>query len=78
MVSLTGFRYEESNGAYVKNKVKGGKTPYGAVAGGNGTFIMAGDPPQVIFGIKIDSKKTFKDMYSIIKHNSSRRITKCF
>lgn len=75
MVSLTGFRYEKSTEAYLKQGVKNNRTPRGAVSGGNGTFLMAGDPPKVIFYISDNGNISTNNFYWTIKNNSSRRIT---
>ena len=74
--TIDGFGYEKSTPAHMKQGVKGNYTPKGAVAGGNGTFIMAGDPPKVMVDCTNENGEQFSvDMYGVIKMNSDRRVT---
>lgn len=61
------YKYIPSGPATLKQGVKGMKTPKGAVAGGYGTFVMRGDPPQV--NVYFDGGKQFVDVYPFIKEN---------
>lgn len=75
MINVNGFKYEKSSPAYLKQGIKNNRTPYGAVGGGNGSFIMPGDPPKAIFTVEENEKESNIDFYATVKRNSSRRVT---
>ena len=75
MVNVKGFQYEQSTPAYLKQGVKNKKTPKGAIGGGNGSFIMSGEPPKAIFIIEENGVEKHVNVYSMIKANSNRRVT---
>lgn len=75
MINVNGFKYEKSTSAYLKQGIKNNRTPYGAVGGGNGSFIMPGDPPKVIFTVEENEKEYNINFYSTVKRYSSKRVT---
>lgn len=75
MINVNGFKYEKSTGAYLKQGIKNNRTPYGAVGGGNGSFIMPGNPPKAIFTVEENEKESNIDFYATVKRNSGRRVT---
>lgn len=60
--------------SHLKQGVKGGRTPRNAVAGGNGSFIVA-ERAKVILTLKHEGKQFQKDIYYDIKDVTSKRIT---
>lgn len=46
---VEGFEYIPSSPATLKQGVKGNRIPQNAVAGDNGSFIIAGEPPKAVF-----------------------------
>lgn len=74
-MNVIGFKYEKSSPAYLRQGIKNNRTPYGAVGGGNGSFIMLGEPPKAIFTVEENEKKSNIDFYATIKRSSSRRVT---
>lgn len=63
--------------SYLKQGVKGGKTPRNAYAGSNGSFIV-GERAEVILTLEYKGKCYNKDIYSDIKDATSKRITDKF
>ncbi len=76
--TIINYDYVPSTPSYIKQGVKGNRTPSGAITGGNGSFVIKGDPPQVILEINTTNNKDYEfDIYTIIKDYTSRaRITK--
>lgn len=72
------YDYIPSTPSYVKQGVKGGRTPKGSVSGSNGSFVMAGNPPQMIIEIAFsDDSSEYVNIYSLIKYNTTRdKVTK--
>lgn len=65
-----------SNGAYLKQRVKGGKRPKGAIKGDNGSFIVC-DPAELILTIQTEKGRVIsQNIYSLVKEITDRRITK--
>lgn len=75
MVTLKNFGYEQSTPAYVKQGVKGNVTPRGAISGGRGSFLMAGESPKAYFTCEENGQLQRINVYPIIKDNSNRRVT---
>ena len=70
------YRYYPSTPGYVSSGHKKHDIPKNAVAGGHGTYVLAGDPPKVLVGYEAENGQTGSvNMYGTIKSNSSRRIT---
>lgn len=56
--------------------VRGGRVPEGAVAGGNGSFIVVTQYAQLLLTIKLNKNDYLtKDIYLLIKEMTDRRIT---
>lgn len=76
MITVEGFSYIPSTQPYLKQGVKGNCVPKGSVGGSNGSFIMAGNPPQIRLEIKSSNGDySSVDCYSFVKDNSNRRVT---
>lgn len=75
--TIIDFDYIPSTPAYVKQGVKGNRTPKGAISGGNGSFVIAGEPPQVIIEVDVTNHQGQDiNIYSIIKSYTPRsRVT---
>lgn len=75
MIRLKGYMYEKTKNPYVVHGIKNNQVPRGAIAGSSGTFVVV-EPPKVIFLIEKESGETFKkNFYSIVKRNSTRKVT---
>ena len=74
---IISYSYHSSGPAYVSPGHKKHSKPKNAVGGGNGTYVIAGEPPKVIVRFEREDG-TFGEvnMYGVIKYNSSRRVTK--
>ena len=75
MIKLINYRYVQATPATLKQGVKNHRTPRGAVAGGNGSFIMPGNPPQINLLYTEDGTKSYTNIYPFVKAQSSRRVT---
>lgn len=75
MITVENFKYEPSTPAYLQQGIKNHQVPCGAVGGGNGSFIMQGNPPQVILSINENDTMSAVDYYAFIKANSTRRMS---
>ena len=65
--------YVPAEQAYLEQGVKGHRRPYGAVAGDNGSFVMAGAPPQIRL---ILSTGQTVDIYPLVKGKTTKtRVT---
>ena len=72
---VTGHAYVPAGDATLKQGVKGNRTPHGAVAGGYGTFVMRGTPPQILLQFDL-GKGT--DIYYAVKNQADRKVTEKF
>ena len=74
--TVDSFGYVPAGSAYIKQRVKRHKKPYGAVAGGNGSFVMPGPPPQINLNLSSGGKV---DIYPLVKHETCRsRVTQSY
>lgn len=78
MITVKTYRYSQSTEGTLIQGVKGNRTPRGAVGGGYGSFIMPGNPPQIILIISNGESSYPMDIYNLVKANVSRRITQKF
>ena len=71
--TVDSYGYVPAGPVYIKQRVKGHRKPYGAVAGGNGSFVMPGPPPQINLNLSSGGKV---DIYPLVKHETSHsRVT---
>lgn len=75
MVFVKNFRYKKSGDTYIQQGLKKYQVPKRAIGGGNGTFVISGEPPKAMFQIEDQETTNNVNFYPIIKQNSSRRIT---
>lgn len=76
MIKVTGYRYVQGTPGYLKQGVKNHRTPRGAVNGGNGSFIMKGEPAKAFLSWNVDGEPAEKNIYPFIKDNTTRsRVT---
>jgi hypothetical protein len=72
--TVDSYAYVPSGTPYIMQRVKGKKKPYGAVAGGNGTFVMPGSPPQINLRLNPGG---ILNIYPLVKRETSQlRVTK--
>jgi hypothetical protein len=75
VVDYTFVPAEESR---MVQRIKGGQIPPGAIAGGNGTFIIKGRPAMAIlhFENKVDGAKTDNDIAPVLRSIAAQNNTK--
>ena len=72
--TVDSYGYVPAGPAYIKQRVKGHRKPYGAVAGGNGSFVMPGPPPKINLNLSSGGRV---DIYPLVKRETCRsRVTK--
>ncbi len=66
-------------GARIVQGVKGNRRPKRAYAGGNGSFVVGGEPAKLILTLKTEEGKYIsKNIYYDVKELTDDRITKKF
>ena len=75
--TVKAYRYVNGTPGTMKQGVKGNHTPHGAVAGGNGSFIIRGESPKVIIGVLDKNGNSHEiNIYYDIKGASDHRMSK--
>lgn len=70
---ITSYTYKNSTKNYTLQRVKNNRRPKGAISGGNGSFRMAGSPPEVIVTVDVSNHPSQEiNVYNMIKSCSSR------
>lgn len=76
MIKVTSYRYMQGTPGYLKQGVKNRRTPQGALRGGNGSFIIKGEPPKAFLYWNENGIPAGTDIYPFIKENTIRsRVT---
>ena len=75
MITVINFSYIKSTRGFLQQGIKNNQRPRGAVAGGNGTYFMAGESPQILLNCKENGILYSINIYNMVKENANRRVS---